>query len=153
MNRSWIFVGLILTLTTVLLIVIHAQITSVAGSFFLSSGFLSQPLAEAKTYGVGCELSLNINKKVFYNGDSVIVYGNSPYNAELAAAMLPVRDDHVFRTADIFKGQGCHYAHVLGKFSNNQTGYYWVAITEAHITGITQGDPNDVEVILYNGKR
>ncbi len=125
---------------------------AVAVSFLLLYDLPLQRTAEADTYGTRCELSLNANNKVFKNGDSVIIYGNSPYNTELGAAMLPVSDEHLYTKAVLFKSQGCHYTHLLGTFSNNKTGYYWIAITEADITGIKPGDPRQVKVIFYLGK-
>ena len=121
--------------------------------FLLSYDLPSERVAEAKTYGTGCELSLNVNKKVFRDGDSVIIYGHSPHSIELGAAMLPVSAEHLYTKADLFESQGCHYTHVLGTFSNNRTGYYWIAITEADITGVKQGDPSHVKVIFYIGKK
>ena len=115
----------------------------VVASFLLSHVLASELAAEARTHGTACELSLNVSKKVFEEGDSVIIYGDSPYNAQLSAAMLPVSDGHLYTKADVFDSQGCHYTHVLGTFSNNKTGYYWVAISEADVTGVEQGDPKD----------
>lgn len=119
---------------------------------FLLSYDLPLYAAGEKTSGTECDLSLNVNKEVFQDGDSVIIYGNSPRNAKLVAAMLPVSDEHLYTKADVFESQGCHYSYVLDTFSNDKPGYYWVAIAEADNTEEKQGDPNDVKVIFYAAK-
>jgi hypothetical protein len=123
----------------------------IAGSFLVFHDFVMQFITESKVYGSGCELSLNVSKDVFQEGDSVIIYGESPYNTQLIAGILRVGDEHTFTKASIFESQGCHYTHVLGRFSSNETGYYWVAITKADMSGVEQGDPELAAVLYYEG--
>ncbi len=123
----------------------------VASSFLLSHYSIWQLAGGSKAYGSGCELSLNVSKDTFQEGDSVIIYGESPYNAQLIAGILRVGDEHAFAKASVFASQGCHYTHVLGRFSANETGYYWVAITEADMSTVEQGKPEHVTTVFYEG--
>jgi hypothetical protein len=123
----------------------------IAGSFLMYHDSILQHIGESRAYGTGCELSLNVSKDVFREGDSVIIYGESPYNTQLVAGILPVGDEHTFTKASVFASQGCHYTHVLGRFSSNETGYYWIAITEADMNGIEQGNPEHVATVFYEG--
>ncbi|MGH9922806.1 MAG: hypothetical protein ACRD38_08655, partial [Nitrososphaerales archaeon] len=77
--------------------------------------------------------------------------GESPYNTHLTAGILRVGDEHTFAKASVFASQGCHYTHVLGSFSANETGYYWVAITDADMRGVEEGKPEHVTTVFYEG--
>src|SRR5574341_524406 len=123
----------------------------IVGSFLMYHDSIWQLMGGPKAYGTGCELSLNVSKNIFHEGDSVIIYGESPYNAQLIAGILPVGDEHTFTKASVFSSQGCHYTHVLGKFSANETGYYWIAITQADMSGVEQGSPEHVAAVFYEG--
>lgn len=125
----------------------------IAGSFLLFHDSILQLTEDSRAYGTGCELSLNVSKDVFHKGDSVIIYGESPYNTQLVAGILPVGDEHTFTKASVFASQGCHYTHVLGRFSANETGYYWVAVTEADMNSIEQGNPEHVATVFYEGNK
>jgi len=124
---------------------------AIVGSFLMYHDSIWQLMAGPKAYGTGCELSLNVSKNIFREGDSVIIYGESPYNAQLTAGILRVGDEHTFTKASVFPSQGCHYTHVLGKFSANETGHYWIAITEADMRGVEEGNPEDVTTVFYEG--
>ena len=123
----------------------------IVGSFLMYYDSIWQPMVGPKAYGAGCELSLNVSKNIFHEGDSVIIYGESPYNVQLITGILPVGDEHTFTKASVFSSQGCHYTHVLGRFSTNETGYYWIAITQANMSGVEQGSPEHVAAVFYEG--
>ncbi|GEM_PF-3053275 len=122
-----------------------------AGLFLLYDHSMLELMEGSNAFGAGCELSLNVSRNVFREGDSVIIYGESPYNTRLIAGILRVGDEHTFTKASVFESQGCHYTNVLDRFSGNETGYYWIAITEADIIGVEQGNPEHVAIAYYEG--
>ena len=129
--------------------VVLVFVVFVVSSFLLFYDSLRQLGSNA--FGTGCELSLNVSKNIFHEGDSVIIYGESPYNAQLIAGILPVSDEHTFTKASVFVSQGCHYTYVLSRFSANETGYYWIAIAETDVSGIEHGKPEHVTTVFYEG--
>ena len=75
----------------------------IVGSFLMYHDSIWQLMAGPQAYGAGCELSLNVSKNIFHEGDSVIIYGESPYNVQLIAGILPVGDEHTFTKALSFQ--------------------------------------------------